>query len=137
MAAAAAAAEAIAIGEEQELEISAPTKAGLALEEDFLFNPQFRKWDQEECDVLPGFILHPFLAYQSFVRPICSDATLIQEADKEKKISKGFLRPDGQTRAAWEAIMMCFTIYCAFSIPVQMAWAARPSDWLVIFEVKL
>eukprot|EP01052_Picozoa_sp_SAG31_P011215 SAG31_NODE_630_length_13427_cov_27.066327_13_plen_64_part_00 len=60
MAAAAAAAEAIVIGEEQELDISAPTKTGLMLEEDELFNPKFRKWDQEEYGLLPDCILRPF-----------------------------------------------------------------------------
>ena len=46
---AAAATEARALAEEEEQNVKAPTKAGLLIEDDALFNSKFNKWDAEEC----------------------------------------------------------------------------------------
>eukprot|EP01051_Picozoa_sp_SAG22_P021960 SAG22_NODE_5067_length_1094_cov_1.088442_1_plen_186_part_00 len=57
--------------------------------------------------------------------------------DKEKALSKGFLRPDGKLRTTWEIIMMCFTLYCAFAIPVYMAWDFKAANFWFYFEVVM
>lgn len=67
----------------------------------------------------------------------CSDVGILDEDEKERIRSKGFLRPDGQARTTWEVIMMFFTLYCAFAIPVCMAWNFKPSGLWFWFEVLM
>ena len=58
------------------------------------------------------------------------------EHEKESYRSKGFIRPDGKFRTTWELVMLVFTFYCAFAIPLYIAWGITRHDigYWIYFE---
>ena len=62
------------------------------------------------------------------------DPMFLNEEDNEKRKSKGYFRPDSPPRTGWEMLMVFFTLYCAFAIPLYMAWGISASGFWQNFE---
>eukprot|EP01052_Picozoa_sp_SAG31_P010574 SAG31_NODE_582_length_13925_cov_32.209967_5_plen_794_part_00 len=62
------------------------------------------------------------------------DPTFLNELNVEKQLSKGYFRPDSVPRTYWEMLMVFFTMYCAFAIPLYMAWDMQAEGLWRYFE---
>jgi hypothetical protein len=65
------------------------------------------------------------------------DPMFLNEQHREQEMSKGYFQPDSAGRTYWELLMVTFTLYCAYAIPIYMAWNTTASGFWKYFEYAM